>query len=119
MLPQMQNRLELTAEQSNKLIDMRASYLKQQIDLQAELSKKELTLENLIEENAPVDKVKTNLETYAQTQTKLELAAYQSGSEMRKILTDSQQKKFDELMVRCLSGNCMMGTLKDSTDIVN
>jgi regulation of enolase protein 1 (concanavalin A-like superfamily) len=119
MIPQMQNQLGLTTVQSNKLIDLRTTYLKQQIDLQAELSKKELKLEKLIEENAPADMVKTNLERYAQIQTNLELTAYQSGLEMRKILDDSQQKKFDKLMLQCFNGNCMMGNLEGSDNTEN
>lgn len=119
LIPQMQSQLGLTTEQLNKLIDLRTAYLKQQIDLQAELSKKELTLANLIEENAPADQVKAKLQSYAQTQTDLGLAAYQSGTQMRDLLNDSQKKKLDNLLVQCFNGNCMMGGFQDTDNDVN
>ncbi len=116
MMPQMQDQLGLTTEQSNKLIDLQTAYMKQIVDLQADLSKKQMTLEELLENNAPADQVKVQLESCAQTRTELDIAAYQSGSKMRNVLNDSQKKTLDNLLVQCFNGNCMMGGYQDTDD---
>ena len=118
-MPQMYDQLGLTTEQSDKLLDLRTEFMKQKIDLEAQYTKKQMTLENQLEENAPADQVKTQLESCAQTQTDMELAAYQSGMKMRNILNDSQKKKLDNLLTQCLNGNCMMGGFNDTDTGVN
>jgi hypothetical protein len=81
-LPNMQEQLSLTSEQSKQLIDLQAAFKKQQVDYKAEQGEKRMKLESLLDNKASADEVKQQMQDCAET-------IYEFGS-------DEQNEKYDD-----------------------
>ena len=93
-LPNLQQQLSLDNNQEEKLLSLQTDFKKQQIDFQAKLRKEQLKLNRLIEETAPANQVKKQLEAIAETRIDLRTSAYETAGKMKALLTNDQIEKF-------------------------
>ncbi|MFW5936801.1 MAG: Spy/CpxP family protein refolding chaperone [Desulfosalsimonas sp.] len=98
MLPGLQDPLSLTPEQTEKLIDLQTSFKKQQVDYKAKLAKEKIKVQTLMENNAAADKIKSQLKTCADIKINMQAAAYETGTEMKAVLTNDQSQMLEEMM---------------------
>ena len=92
-LPNLQQQLSLDNNQVEKLLSLQTNFKKQQIDFQAELGKEQLKLNGLLQETAPANQVKKQLETIAETRIDQRTTAYETASKMKALLTNDQIEK--------------------------
>jgi len=97
-LPDMEEQLSLSQDQVEKLIDMRANYKKQPIDLRAVLAKKQRNMQGLMKSNASADEVRKQMKDCADIQINEKVAAYETAGKMKALLTDEQKAKLQTLM---------------------
>ncbi|MFP3983410.1 MAG: Spy/CpxP family protein refolding chaperone [Desulfurivibrionaceae bacterium] len=98
MLPGMQEHLSLSQEQTNKLLDLQTSFKKQKVDYKAELTKETTKLQSLLDDEAPVDKVKSQLKACSDLKINMHSAAYETGKKMKDVLTDEQKKDLEDII---------------------
>ncbi len=98
LLPEMDEQLSLSEDQTEQLIDLRSEFKKQQVDYQAELTKRNKKLRALINDNAPVDEIKNQMKAWADTRIDMHAAAYQAEREMKALLTDEQNQELEVIM---------------------
>ncbi|MFO7862346.1 MAG: Spy/CpxP family protein refolding chaperone [Desulfosalsimonas sp.] len=98
LLPEMDEQLSLSQDQSEQLIDLRSDFKKQQADFQAEMTKQGKKLQALVNESAPVDEVRDQMKAWADTRIDMHSAAYQTEQEMKALLTDEQNAKLEVIM---------------------
>lgn len=104
-LPAMQEQLSLSDEQVNQMIDLQAIFKKQQVDYQAELTKKQMQMQKLLKNNAPAADVKKQMKQCADTKVDVKAAAYETAGKMKALLTDEQKDKLQNMMMQ--QGNMM------------
>jgi Spy/CpxP family protein refolding chaperone len=97
-LPDMQKELSLSDDQVSKLVDLQAAYIKQNADLKADLTKKDLKLKSLLQSNAAGTEINLQLKSCAATQIDIGVAAYETANKMKALLNDAQKKKLMEKM---------------------
>lgn len=98
MLPNMQEKLNLTQEQMEKLIDLEADFKKQKADYQAELAKKRMKLKSLLMEKASADEVKKQMLQCVNTKVDMGISAYETAGKMKALLTAEQKEKMKNMM---------------------
>ncbi|MFW6043900.1 MAG: Spy/CpxP family protein refolding chaperone [Marinilabiliaceae bacterium] len=98
MLPNMQDKLSLTNEQANELIDMKAAFEKEQADMKAELSRRHMELKELLKDEAPAGEVETQLKQCADARVEMHVATYKTAQKMKEVLDEEQREKASNLM---------------------
>lgn len=98
MLPEMDEQLSLTEEQTDQLIDMRSEFKKQQVDHQADMTKQKNKLQRMIDEDAPADEVRKQMKACSDIMINMHSAAYETEQEMNAVLTDEQQEELEVIM---------------------
>lgn len=96
-LPDMQMKLSLSDEQTHKLIDMRAAYKKQLIDLQADLTKNQMMMNKLLNDKAPANKVESQMKACSDTKIAMKMAAYKTAMQMKDLLTEKQKEQMQQM----------------------
>lgn len=115
-LPNKSEELSLTNEQFNKLIDLQTSFKKQQIEYKADLRKKRMKLQSLLDENASSDEIREQMQECSNTKINMKLAAYETVIKMKNELTDDQKSKLTDLMnnqANMMTGSGMMQNTKN------
>ena len=100
MLPEMQEELTLTQNQSKKLIDMRADFQKQQIDYKTDLRKKRVDLENMLKQEATAGQIKKQMQFCSNIKIDMHIAAYETLKKMKSVLNDEQKDMLDSMSPR-------------------
>jgi len=96
--PQAAEALGLTAEQQEKLTELRYSHEEKVLDIRYKLERYQLELRKLMETDNPNEsKIKTTIRQIGSLRTDLELAHADVYFEARKILTDEQIAKLKTL----------------------
>jgi hypothetical protein len=113
-LPGMQQPLGLTDDQVSKLVDLRAAFAKQKVDLKADLAKKELKIKDLLKNNASGKEIGDHLTACAASRISIAVSAYETANKMKSILNDSQKQKLNEFIEKFHQGKggqeeCCMG----------
>lgn len=98
LLPEMQKQLSLSEDQTDELIGMRSTFKKQQVDYQAEMTKHNRKLQELIDSSAPVDEVRKQMKACADIRIDMHSAAYETEQKMKAVLTDEQQEQLEVIM---------------------
>ena len=104
-LPDLQAKLNLNNDQVSKLKQIRADFLKKQADWKAGLEKKQIDLGLLLDKNASASEVKKLLSSSCDTKVEMQVAAYQTATKMRALLTPEQRQKLKSVMTM---GMCKM-----------
>ena len=110
MLPNMQEKLSLTQDQTEKLIDMQAAFKKQQVDYQADLSKKRMKLQSMMKNEASASDIKSQMQSCSETKVNMKVAAYETAHQMKSVLTDEQREQLDDMMMQ--QGSMMQGGMQ-------
>jgi hypothetical protein len=98
ILPKMQTKLSLSSEQTKKLIDMKAAFEKQQVDMNTEMTERHNALKDLLKNEASVSEVEAQLQNCSQARVKMHVAAYETAMKMRKVLNEEQREKACKMM---------------------
>ncbi|WP_291856970.1 hypothetical protein [Marinilabilia sp.] len=98
MMPKMQDKLSLSSEQTKELIDMKAAFEKQQVDMKSEMNEQNNRLEELLKNEASSDEVQAQLQECADIRIKMHVKAYETAMKMRKVLNEEQQEKACKMM---------------------
>lgn len=98
-LPSMQEQLSLSDEQVNQMIDLQTAFKKQQVDYQADLTKKQMQMQKLLKDNAPAAEVKKQMTQCAETKVDMKVAAYETAGKMKALLTAEQKDKLQNMMM--------------------
>ena len=104
-LPSMQEQLSLTDDQVNQIIDLQTAFKKQQIDHRATLTKKQMKMQKLLDNNAPAADIKKQMQQCAESKIDIKVAAYETAGKMKALLTAEQK---DNLQNMCMKQNRMM-----------
>ena len=109
-LPQLQSKLNLSDAQVEKLKTMQSVFLKEKIDLEASTKKKEIDLQQLIDKNAPVSKIRAVLKTIYDNKFRMQVTAYETAQKMLSVLSEDQLKKYKNQTTNCskMMGSGMM-----------
>lgn len=99
-LPNMQKQLSLTDEQVNQLIDLQTEFRKQHVDHQAQLIKKQMKMEKMLENNASVSEVKKQMQQCAESMVNIKLAAYETAGKMKALLNSEQKEQLQNMMMQ-------------------
>ncbi len=99
-LPQMQQQLSLSQEQTEKLIDLQADFQKKLSRHQTAMSQNQQELKSLLDEMAPADQVKQQLQKCANARIEMSMAAYETGRQMKAILTADQKEQLKNMMMQ-------------------
>ena len=100
MLPRMQAQLSLSQEQTGELIDLQANFKKKQVDYKAQLAKKKMEVQGLLDKEAAADEVKKQLKACADIKVEMHTAAYETALEMKGVLDDAQIKKMEDFVMQ-------------------
>ena len=122
MLPNMQSQLSLSQDQLGELIDMRASFKKQQVDYQADLTKKRMKLRNLLDSDASAEEVRSQMQACSETKINMKTAAYETANQMKSVLTKEQQEQMKSMMMQqggMMKGNMMQGGMNQGNMMKN
>lgn len=98
MMPKMQDKLSLSSEQTKELIDMKAAFEKQQVDMKVEMTEYHNKLKELLKNEASSDEVHAQLQKCADIRVKMHVKAYETAMQMRKVLNEEQQKEACKMM---------------------
>ncbi len=98
MLPKMHAKLSLSSEQTKELIDMKAAFEKQQVDMNTEMTERHNALKDLLKKEASVSEVEAQLQNCSQARVKMHVAAYETAMKMRKVLNEEQREKACKMM---------------------
>ncbi|MFP4469317.1 MAG: hypothetical protein ACLFPE_01460 [Bacteroidales bacterium] len=106
-LPDMQQQLSLSEDQVNKMIDLQTEFRKQQIDHRAQLTKKQMKMEKMLDDMPSAAQLKQQLQQCADTKIDMRVAAYETVKEMKALLTDEQKETLKNMMTD--KGGMMQG----------
>ncbi|MFW6080846.1 MAG: Spy/CpxP family protein refolding chaperone [Desulfosalsimonas sp.] len=98
LLPDMDEQLSLTEDQTDQLINMRSDFKKQQVDYQAELTKQNKKLQRMIDDGVPADEVRKQMKACSDIRIDMHLSAYETEQEMKAVLTDEQKDQLEVIM---------------------
>jgi len=98
MLPKMQDKLSLSADQTKELIEMRSAFEMKQVDIKSEMAEKQDKLKDLLENEAAVSDVENQLQECAESRVKMHVAAYETSMQMQKVLNEKQREKACKMM---------------------
>jgi Spy/CpxP family protein refolding chaperone len=99
-LPGMQQELSLNDDQVIKLIDLQTAFLKQEVDLKADMIKEELKLKTLLQSDASAKDISEQLKSCAASHIDIGVAAYETANKMKTILNDTQKKEMNEVVAK-------------------
>jgi hypothetical protein len=112
ILPKMQTKLSLSSEQTKKLIDMKAAFEKQQVDMNTEMTERHNALKDLLKNEASVSEVEAQLQNCSQARVKMHVAAYETAMKMRKVLNEEQKEKACKMMDHDSKGMMQEGMMQ-------
>ncbi len=94
-LPTMQQQLALTNEQVDQLYDLQTDFKKNSKSITRQnYVKKQMKLKGLLNDMAPISKVKkTLMKDCADTKINMKAAAYETAGKMKSVLTNEQKKE--------------------------
>ncbi|NOX35999.1 MAG: hypothetical protein GXO78_00530 [Calditrichaeota bacterium] len=110
-LPDLQKKLNLNDDQVQKLKSIRAVFLKNKIDREAEIQKKKVDLDMLIDKNASPAQVRKVLKGIFDAKLELQVSAYETSQKMLGVLTLEQREQFKGQKKKCMMG--MMGGMME------
>ncbi len=102
-LPQMREELSLTDAQVEKLTQLQNDFQKQQIDLRASLAKKNIDLNETLDQNGSVSAVRSGLQELSAIRVNMGVLTYETAQNMKNVLNDEQKEKLQNY------SNTMMG----------
>ena len=106
MLPQMQSKLSLSQKQTEKLIDLQTEFKKKQVEFKGDMTKQRMVLQNLLDQNASTDKVKSQIEKCTNIHINMMVATYETANKMKSVLSDTQKEQLKNTMMK---GGMMQG----------
>ncbi|MFO8234472.1 MAG: hypothetical protein R6U04_03565 [Bacteroidales bacterium] len=98
MLPNMKEKLSLSQDQAEQLIDMQTSFKKQQVDYKADLAKKSMNLKNMMMDDASSNDLEAQMQEVASTKIKMKVEAYETAKNMKSLLNDDQKESLKNMM---------------------
>ncbi len=110
-LPDLQKKLNLNDNQVQKLKSIRAEFLKSKIDREADIKKKKVDLNMLIDKNASPAQVRKVLKGIFDAKLALQVSAYETSQKMLGVLTLEQREQFKSQKKKCMMG--MMGSMME------
>ena len=117
MLPQMQSKLSLSQEQTEKLIDLQTAFKKKQVEFKGDMAKKRMELQNLLDQNASVNEVRSQVEKCTNIHVNMMVAAYETANKMKSVLSDTQKEQLKNMMSS--KGSMMNGGMKNMHGTTN
>ncbi len=99
-LPNMQQQLSLNENQMKQLNDLQAGFKKQQVDFQLELKNKQVKLKSLLDEMAPANQIRKQMQECADTKINIGVAAYETAGKMKAVLNNDQQEVLNNRMMQ-------------------
>jgi hypothetical protein len=106
-LPDMKTKLGLSEEQIVLLRNMQADFLKQKVDWEASIQKKEIDLNLLLDKNATPGDVGKILESIYDVKLQMKVSSYETAQKMRAILSADQEEKLDKIFSMCMGQGMM------------
>ncbi|MDT8394686.1 MAG: Spy/CpxP family protein refolding chaperone [Bacteroidales bacterium] len=97
-LPDMKEKLNLTDDQVNTLIDMRTNFKKEQIDREAELEKKHMKMKNLLDEEASLEDIREQMENCSVSMINMKMEALSTSRKMMNVLSEEQKVRLQPVM---------------------
>lgn len=97
-MPMMHEQLSLKQDQTEQLINLQTEFKKQQIDYKADLMKKRMKLEQLLENDASASDLRNQMQECSQTRIDMHIAAYETLKEMKNVLSQDQLKQLQDMM---------------------
>ncbi len=107
MLPSMQQKLSLTDDQVSRLIDLQSSFRKEAAGYEAGMQKGMLKLRSLVKNGGSSAEVKKQLESCSESRISLQVAAYDTFTQMKSVLDASQSKQLEGMMEHRQDGGRM------------
>lgn len=108
-LPMMTQQLSLTDSQSEELAKMKTGFMKKKIDYQADIDKKKIDLENLLDNNASSNEIRNAMLNIASTKIDMNISAYETANKMKNVLNDQQKQTLKNMqMNQGMMGGGMM-----------
>lgn len=98
-LPNMKSPLNLTEEQSMQLKNLQTDFTKKRIDIQANISKQKLDLENLLSSGASSSELRSEMQKIADMKINMNIAAYEIAQEMKALLNEDQKQNLDNMFM--------------------
>lgn len=98
MLPNLNQRLALTDDQLNKLIDLQASYKKFSIPQKARVASLGNSLQEKCKSNADMSEIENTLNEYVDAKSTLMLKTLEIARSMKMTLNSQQQEKLKTIM---------------------
>ena len=98
-LPYLQSQLSLSQNQQEELIDIWSSFRKQQVGYQTDLAKENIKLQDILNNEVSVDKVKNQLEAYYESKVQMNTAAYKILKEMKSVLSEEQRQDLQNMLM--------------------
>ena len=99
-LPNMQHQLSLNEKQVEQMYDLQAGFKKQEIDFQIELTKKQLKLKRLMDDMAPANQIKKQMQECANTKISMGVAAYEVATKIKALLNNDQKEMLNNRMMQ-------------------
>ena len=99
-LPEMQEELSLDKDQTDKLIDFLAAFMKQRVDILNNLNQLQTNLQTLLSQNAPINEIKNQLKDYSDASDSLCILAYTTAKQMENVLTKDQLSEFENTYMK-------------------
>jgi len=98
MLPEMQSKLSLSQEQTEKLIDLQTAFKKKQVGFKGDMAKNRVKLQNLLDKNASANEVRSKVEECTNIHVNMMVAAYETANKMKSVLSDAQREQLKNMM---------------------
>jgi outer membrane biogenesis lipoprotein LolB len=98
MLPGMQSKLSLSEEQTKKLIDLQTAFKEKQAEFKGDMAKNRMELQNLLDQNASVNEVRSQVEECTNIHVNMMMAAYETANKMKSVLSDAQKEQLKNMM---------------------
>jgi len=98
-LPNMQQQLSLSDDQVNNMIDLQTDFKKQEVEYQAELSKKQMKMEKMLNNMPSAEELKKQMQQCADTKINMKVAAFETVKKMKDLLTEEQKETLRNMMM--------------------
>jgi Spy/CpxP family protein refolding chaperone len=98
MLPEMQQKLSLSEDQQEKLIDLHTAFKKEQAELQGQLAKQTLELKSMLKDDLSAEALKTQLQKCSDIRVNMQVEGYKAFDSMKNILNENQKMQLSSLM---------------------
>lgn len=107
-LPNMQDYLSLTEEQTQKLYQIKNDFQKKQIDRRASLEKKQIDMQTILDKDASTSEIRKAMEELANMKIDMSLAVYETEDKMKDVLNSDQRDKLKSNEYQNMMGGSMM-----------